>query len=157
MVKPKSLGHVVLRVRELARAESFYTKILSLDVQAKIDDKMVFLTSNTESSHELALLEIGRDAPGPNPDGVGLYHTAWRYSSLEELRKLHKTLIENSIESGIGNHGISLGIYFFDPDGNEIEAYYELPKTYWPKENIFSGDYFPNGLDTELNILEKKQ
>ena len=104
MVKPKSLGHVVLRVRELARAESFYTKILSLDVQAKIDDKMVFLTSNTESSHELALLEIGKDAQGPNPDGVGLYHTAWRYSTLEELRKLHKTLIENSIESGIGIH-----------------------------------------------------
>ena len=117
MVKPKSLGHVVLRVRELARAESFYTKILSLDVQAKIDDKMVFLTSNTESSHELALQEIGRDAPGPNPDGVGLYHTAWRYSSLEELRKLHKTLIENSIESGIGNHGISIGIYFLIPMG----------------------------------------
>ena len=36
MVKPKSLGHVVLRVRELARAEIFYTKILSLDFLATI-------------------------------------------------------------------------------------------------------------------------
>ena len=153
MVKPKSLGHVVLRVRELARAEFFYTKILSFDVQARIDKKMVFLTSNSESSHELALFEIGKDAPGPNPDGVGLYHTAWRYQSLEELRQLHKKLGENDIESGIGNHGISIGIYFFDPDGNEIEAYYELPKRFWPKENIFSGDYFPDGLDTKLKTL----
>jgi len=153
MVKPEKLGHVVLRVRELVRAEKFYTKILSLDVQARINTKMVFLTSNNESSHELALLEIGKDAPSPNPDGVGLYHTAWRYASLEKLRELHKSLTENNIESGIGNHGISIGIYFFDPDGNEIEAYYELPKQFWPKENIFSGDYFPDGLNTQLQPL----
>lgn len=153
MVKPTSLGHVVLRARELARAELFYTKILSLDVQARIDKQMVFLTSNSESSHELALFEIGKDAPVPNPDSVDLYHTAWRYQSLAELRKLHKKLWGNDIESGIGNHGISIGIYFFDPDGNEIEAYYELPKQFWPTKNIFSGEYFPDGLDTELKTL----
>ncbi len=152
MVKPKTLGHVVLRVRELKKAESFYTNILSLNVQARFENKMVFLTSNFDSSHELALMEIGKDAPGPDPNRVGLYHTAWRYDSLSDLRELRDNLAENNIDAGIGNHGISIGIYFFDPDGNETEAYYELPKTYWPQDNIFSGNYFPDGLDTKLQL-----
>ena len=33
---------------------------------------------------------------------------------------------------GTGDHGISQGIYFQDPDGNEIEVFYELPRAQWP-------------------------
>ena len=41
----------------------------------------------------------------------------------------------------IGDHGISLGIYFADPDGNQIEVFYELPKEEWPEEEMFSGNF----------------
>ena len=30
---------------------------------------------------------------------------------------------------GAGDHGISLEVYLFDPDGNEIKVFYELPKS----------------------------
>ena len=33
---------------------------------------------------------------------------------------------------GYGEHGLGFGIYFMDPDGNEIEVVYELPKEEWP-------------------------
>ena len=37
------------------------------------------------------------------------------------------------------------GAFLFDPDGNEIEVYYELPKDQWPEDgDLFSG-HFPGG------------
>ena len=51
---------------------------------------------------------------------------------------------------GMGDHGISMGVYFFDPDGNEIEAFYELPRHQWPQEGqIFSGSFPLGGLEEE--------
>ena len=32
----------------------------------------------------------------------------------------------------IADHGISLGIYMRDPDGNGVEVYYEMPRAEWP-------------------------
>ena len=99
-----------------------------------------------EASHELALMSVGPDAPGPDPSRVGLYHFAWEMESFEDLRTLYAELKEKRVSvGGIGDHGISLGVYFFDPDGNEIEAFYELPRDQWPTEGaIFSGQ-FPLG------------
>ena len=48
---------------------------------------------------------------------------------------------------GIEDHGISIGVYFFDPEGNEIEAYYELPSEHWPVDgDLFEGK-FPHSLE----------
>ena len=145
MVKPKRLGHLVLRVRDLERSEQFYADVIGLEVTSRIPGRMVFLSAG-ESSHDLALISVGSDAPGPEPDRVGLYHFAWQMESFEDLKRMHRELKEKGARiGGIGDHGISMGVYFFDPDGNEIEAFYELPRDQWPREgNIFSGQ-FPLG------------
>ena len=42
--------------------------------------------------------------------------------------------------------GLSLGIYFQDPDGNGIEVYYETPRSEWPRqENLFLSGERPKG------------
>ena len=99
-----------------------------------------------EASHHLALMSVGPNAPGPEESRVGLYHFAWEMESFEDLKVLYRQLNEKRVRlGGVGDHGISIGVYFFDPDGNEIEAYYELPRNQWPKEgSIFSGR-FPLG------------
>lgn len=148
MIRPQQLSHLVLRVRDLDRSEEFYTRVLGLKVTVRMPGRMVFLTAREDSSHELALVSLGPDAPGPDPNRVGLYHFAWQMASLEELRSLYRRLQEEGVTIvGIGDHGISLGVYFLDPDGNEMEAYYELPRERWPQgENIFAGS-FPGSLD----------
>lgn len=149
MVKPKRLGHVVIRVRDLARSERFYTDVLGLHVTSRIDDRMVFLSAAGDSSHELALTAVGEDAPGPDADRVGMYHFAWEMESFDDLRKLHRELGEKNVTiAGLGDHGISTGVYFFDPDGNEIEVFYELPRDRWPETDIFGGS-FPMSLEEE--------
>ena len=147
IVKPKRLGHVVIRVRDLARSQQFYTDVLGLRVTSRLDDRMVFLSAAGDSSHELALTPVGEDAPGPDADRVGLYHFAWEMGSFDDLRRIYRKLGEKNVAiAGLGDHGISMGVYFLDPDGNEIEVFYELPRDQWPETDIFLGS-FPMSLE----------
>lgn len=152
MVKPKQLGHLVLRVRDLDRSQSFYEDVLGLQVTTAISGRMVFLSAS-EASHELALMSVGADAPGPEQGRVGLYHFAWEMESFEDLRQIYGELREKDVKvGGIGNHGISLGVYFFDPDGNEIEVFYELPRDQWPAEGQLFAGKFPLGSLEEIPV-----
>ena len=148
MVKPKQLGHIVLRVRDLERSEQFYSDVLGLHVTNKRPGQMTFMSAVDESSHELALVPVGDDAPGPEDSRVGLYHFAWQMDSFDDLKRFYADMKSKNVDvRGIGDHGISLGVYFFDPDGNEIEAYYEMPKDEWPADgDLFEGE-FPGKLE----------
>ena len=148
MVKPKQLGHIVLRVRDLERSEQFYSDVLGLHVTNKRPRQMTFMSAVDESSHELALVPVGDDAPGPEDSRVGLYHFAWQMDSFDDLKRFYADMKSKNVDvRGIGDHGISLGVYFFDPDGNEIEAYYEMPKDEWPADgDLFEGE-FPGKLE----------
>ena len=148
MVKPKQLGHIVLRVRDLERSEQFYSDVLGLHVTNKRPGQMTFMSAVDDSSHELALVPVGDDAPGPEDSRVGLYHFAWQMDSFDDLKRFYAEMKSKNVDvRGIGDHGISLGVYFFDPDGNEIEAYYEMPKDEWPADgDLFEGE-FPGKLE----------
>ena len=147
MVRPKRLGHLVLRVRDLDRSEQFYTDVLGLEVTSKLEGRMVFLSAAGDASHELALMSVGAGAPGPEASRVGLYHFAWEMGSFDDLRQMYGELRDKGVQvGGIGDHGISMGVYFFDPDGNEIEVFYELPRGEWPEGDVFMGK-FPGSLE----------
>lgn len=146
---PKQLGHLVLRVRDLDRSEDFYTRIVGLTVTAKFDGHAVFMSANTELSHELLIVSPEDDAPEPESNRGALVHAAWQMASFEDLKALHQRLKDNDVPIvRIGDHGLSLGVYFCDPDGNELETYYELPKSEWAKggRHIFDGK-FPRSLE----------
>ena len=70
MVKPKQLGHLVLRVRDLDGCEQFYTDVLGLRVTNKRLGKMVIMSSGSAASPELALVPVGPEAPGPDDGRV---------------------------------------------------------------------------------------
>ena len=129
----KRLTHLVIRVRDAERSEQFYTEVLGLHVTAKFPGMVFYATEDTQTTHDLATMEIGADAPGPEQHRVGLYHMAWQVESLEDLEAFHRRLKEHEVTIvGYGEHGVGFGIYFLDPDGNEIEVVYELPKEQWP-------------------------
>ena len=72
---------------------------------------------------------------------------AWTMESLEDLKDLYQRLKEKKIPiEQVSDHGISIGIYFRDLDGNGIEVYYELPRSQWYREEkIFSSTDRPRG------------
>ena len=83
MVKPRQLGHLVLRVRDLEASEKWYSEVLGLHTTNKRPGQMIFMSARDDSSHELALVSVGEDAPGPEETRVGLYHFAWEMESFE--------------------------------------------------------------------------
>jgi catechol-2,3-dioxygenase len=111
------------------------------------------MSAGDNLSHELALTQISPRATGPDKDRVGLSHFAWQMDSFEDLKQLYKDMGEKGVKiGGIEDHGISIGVYFFDPEGNEIEAYYELPSENWPSDgDLFEGK-FPHSLEGESAV-----
>ena len=152
---PKSLGHLVMRVRDIDRSVDFYTRVMGLTIMEKTASGTVFMSANTEKSHELAIRAIGMDADGPNHSVVGQAHMAWQMETFEDLQELYDRMVENNVRiQRIGDHGISLGVYLLDPDDNEIEVYYEMPKAEWerhPEKGLF-GNQFPRRLEERAPV-----
>lgn len=141
----KQLGHVVLRVRDAEKSARWYQDLLDLEVSYRIPNVMVFLRSRPNSSHELALMTLGPDAPPPEQNRVGLYHVGWQLNSYEDWVAFQNEIAEKGIEpAGIGDHGISIGTYLHDPDGNELEVFYELPPEQWPADGALFTGRFPH-------------
>ena len=152
---PMHLGHVVMRVRDMDRSLDFYTRVMGLTIMERSPSGTVFMSANTEKSHELAIRAIGMDAAGPDSSLVGQAHMAWQMESFEDLQELHSRLKDNDVRIlRIGDHGISMGVYLLDPDDNEIEVYYELPKAewQWPADKGLFGGEFPRKLEEPLNV-----
>ena len=132
---PRQLGHLVINARDMEQAEDFYTRIVGLRIMQKFEGNALFMSANDDLSHELAIFKADPDTPGPEENRIGLVHMAWQMDSFEDLKALYQRLKDNDVGIvRIGDHGLSLGVYFKDPEGNELETYYELPKSEWPAD-----------------------
>jgi 4-hydroxyphenylacetate 3-monooxygenase oxygenase component len=155
--KPMSLGHLVMRVRDMDRSLDFYTRVMGLTIMERSPSGTVFMSANTEKSHELAIRAIGMDAGGPEHSIIGQAHMAWQMETFEDLQELYNRLIENDVRIvRMGDHGISMGVYLLDPDDNEIEVYYESPKAEWtrhPEKGLFGNEY-PRQLEEPVNAAD---
>src|SRR5215207_8533679 len=120
---PTQLGHVALRVRNLDRAVAFYRDVVGLSLREK-HDKVAFLGIRQDASHEVALFALPEDAPGPEPNRVGMYHMAWEMASFEDLERFHERLRASDARI-TGYSDRQFNVMFLDPDGNELEALWE--------------------------------
>jgi catechol 2,3-dioxygenase len=130
--KPKKLGHVNIFVRNAERARDWYVDLLGLHTYGFTPGRAAFLTSDLGNSHEVALIEVGENAPSPQEGQVGLNHMAWYMESLEDLKEIYYRIKERNIPiERVSDHGHAIGIYIHDPDGNGIEVSYEMPASQW--------------------------
>jgi catechol 2,3-dioxygenase len=156
-VKPKYLGHVNLFVRDAERSKKWYEDVLGLHTYEYRPGWAAFMSADREQSHEVALMQLGPQAPLQEKGQVGLNHMAWRLDSLADLKEFYQHLKDINVPIGrVADHGISLGIYLRDPDGNGVEVYYEMPRAEWPREDhVFTRELmgdgrFPGPWDAEL-------
>lgn len=157
--RPSYLGHVNIAVRNLERSHQWYADVLGLHTYGLRPGQVAFLSADLEQSHEIALVQVGEDAAGPQKKQVGLNHLALMMSSLEDLKELYQRLKDKGVPIGrVADHGISIGIYFRDPDGNGVEVSYELPRSQWPRQDrLFAEDlvdlgHFPGPWDEHPSL-----
>ena len=127
MMHPKKVGHVVLKARDLERAEQFYTEVLGFEVVMRLNrPRGVFFTLG-EQHHDIAVLEVPAEADPVKDNQVGLHHVALQVGSFAELKECYRTLKAHNVTiTATIDHSITKSIYFLDPEGNGFELYYDV-------------------------------
>lgn len=116
------IGHAHLKVRDLERAIAFYTRFLGLQETERVGSHYVFLTAGPYH-HEIALQQVGPEAPQPPEHGTGLYHVAFEVPDRRAFAAAYRALTGAGIAVASVDHFISWAMYFDDPDGNGLEIY----------------------------------
>lgn len=129
------LNHAVLFVSDLERSIAFYEQALGMDVAAREPRAgAAFLRLRRSGNHhDLGLFGVGAQPPRPR-GSLGLYHLAWQVDTIEDLEQARLVLANLDAYSGESSHGATKSVYGKDPDGNELEIMWMLPRESW-------GDY----------------
>ena len=121
-MKISSLGHVVVRVKDLQRSEAFYSEVLGLPVCAHYQEgglNMAFFTLGNH--HDFAISEsqaLGSEAAS------GLDHVAFKIgNTMDDLLDAKQVLEQRGISVAPVDHNVTRSLYLSDPDGNGIELY----------------------------------
>jgi catechol-2,3-dioxygenase len=141
------LNHAVLFVRDATKAAEFYGRVFGFEiVGTEMGGEAVFMRSPLATNHhDLGLFSVGPDAPRAPRGSVGLYHLAWEVPTIEDLAAASRTLQEAGALGGASDHGVSKSLYGKDPDGNEFEIMWSVPREAW-------GDYEKRGVVLPLDI-----
>lgn len=129
------IGHVHLKVADLARAIGFYAGVLGFEVQQRFGSEAAFLSAGGYHHHIGLNTWESRGAAPPPPGHTGLYHTAFLFPDRASLGAVLKRVIGAGIAlQGASDHGVSEAIYLSDPDGNGVELYRDRPEAEWPRD-----------------------
>jgi catechol-2,3-dioxygenase len=131
MPKVTKLSHAVLFVSNLERSRPFYEKAFGLQTIAGRAGAAFLRAAGSEQHHDLALMEVGPEAPVPPQGAVGLYHLAWEVETIDELAEAIEALLDMGALVGASDHGATKSLYGKDPDGIEFEILWRLPRDAW--------------------------
>ena len=130
---PVRLNHAVLFVADLERAVHFYTDTFGMEVVARepLATAAFLRLPRSGNHHDLGLFGVGT-AGGPKRRGaIGLYHLAWQVDTIDELADARASLLGAGAYTGESSHGATKSVYGADPDGNEFEIMWMLPRAEW--------------------------
>ena len=131
MIPITRLNHAVLFVRELDRTVDFYRRAFGFEVISEMTGKARFLRAkNSTNHHDLGLFATSSKSRPPL-GSPGLYHLAWEVPTIEDLAAARATLADLGALIGESDHGATKSLYGKDPDGNEFEVMWLVPRDQW--------------------------
>jgi len=144
------LNHAVLYVRDLDRSADFYKRVFGFEEIGRLRNLMAFLrAAGSANHHDLGLMAVGPEAPRPARGSTGLYHLAWEVPRIDDLAAARAILQEAGALGGASDHGATKSLYGQDPDGNEFEIMWMVPRSDWGQyEN--DATVLPLDIDAEL-------
>jgi catechol-2,3-dioxygenase len=127
------LNHAVLFVSDLNRSLRFWTEAFGMEVVAREPraDAAFLRLPRSGNHHDLGLFGLGAGRPPRARGTVGLYHLAWQVDTIDELEQARLTLAQHGAFTGESSHGATKSVYGIDPDGNEFEVMWMLPRAEW--------------------------
>ena len=120
----RGMRHIALKVRDVARAKSFYQDVLGMKVVWEPDAKNVYLSSGCDN---LALHEVA-DNFARSAEERQLDHLGFIVESIDRVRELEREFIRQGVTLvhpfKLHRDG-SASFYCADPDGVVIQMLYE--------------------------------
>jgi catechol-2,3-dioxygenase len=151
MIPVARLNHAVLYVRDAEASADFYARVFGFEVvSTELGGRAVFMRAGgTDNHHDLGLFSVGPDAPRAPRGATGLYHLAWEVPTIEDLATAARELSNVNALGGASDHGVSKSLYGADPDGNEFEIMWRVPREAWG-EFEKRGAVMPLDIDAEV-------
>jgi len=144
------VGHVHLKVADLARSLAFYRDILGFSVNITLGDEAAFLAAGDYHHHVALNAWESRDGVAPPAGTTGLHHVAFLYPTRASLAAALRRLQAAGVAlTGANDHGGSEAIYVQDPDGNGVELYWDRPPSEWPRNPDGTLKLISKSLDVE--------
>lgn len=126
------IGHVHLKVADLARAVAFYRDTLGFDLVNRFGDQAAFLSAGGYHHHIGLNTWESKGGAAPPFGHTGLYHFAINYPTRRDLAAALKRLLDAGWGiDGASDHGTHEAIYLHDPDGNGIELAWDRDPSLW--------------------------
>jgi len=122
MVAPSKLAHVVYATHQYEDMIAWYTKVFEAKTQ-HANDKLAFLTYD-EEHHRFAFLNLGpaKQGDGRRSEAVGVHHVAYTWDNIGDLLDNYERLRDLGVTPVVRlRHGMTLSMYYEDPDGNRCE------------------------------------
>jgi catechol-2,3-dioxygenase len=117
------LGHTGILVRDLETQRRFYRDVLGLTVTDEDEARgLVFLSSRPDVEHHELVLQSGRT----DDHASVVQQISWRVGTIDALKLFLQTFRNQAVLiDRVITHGNAIGVYFFDPEGNRNEVYFQ--------------------------------
>lgn len=127
MFRTQGIDHVALAVRDVRSSARWYAEVLGLQrLHEDVWGDHPAIIGNGTTSIALFPIEAEQPKPRPGRDTVSMRHLAFRVDRAN-FTAAKASLSGRGIDYTEQHHGICESIYFFDPDGHELEiTTYEL-------------------------------
>jgi catechol 2,3-dioxygenase len=123
------VGHLVLKVKDLERSRRFFTEVLGFPQVGENDRGMLFFSTDVNNNHHMLAIREGK--PGatlPDAEQLGMEHVSFEVGSFAELQEVYRKFKAQDVKfRQMIFHGVAKSIYFYDPDGNQLEVYCNVP------------------------------
>lgn len=149
------IGHVHLKVSDLARSLKFYRDLLGFELTSALGDEAAFISAGGYHHHIGLNTWYSKGLPSASKHAVGLYHTAILYPTRKDLARIYDRLrkADHPIRTA-QDHGVSESLYVDDPDGNGVELYWDRPKELWNYNADGSIEIFAKPINLQ-NLLKE--
>jgi catechol 2,3-dioxygenase len=119
------VAHVILNVRDPLKSAQWYHDVLGMELMNVNEDFGVAFLSFGTQDHDIGLARAPQGTPLGSP---GVSHVALMLDGDEDgLRSFYARVREHGGQIDfVADHGVSKSFYFFDPDGNRLEIFYQV-------------------------------
>lgn len=125
------IDHAVYWVSDVERSKAFYMRVFGMQEVASDNGMCLLRAGSNQQHHDIGLFQASQHAPRAARGALGLYHIAWKVNAIEDIATALYVMKRENALTGASNHGATKSVYGVDPDGNELEVTFTIPRADW--------------------------